>query len=47
MEKLGLGPSALMSGNKRLIYARLSGYGQTGPMADKGGHDINFLSISG
>ncbi|CAF1341593.1 unnamed protein product [Rotaria magnacalcarata] len=47
MEKLGLGPDVLLNENKRLIYARLSGYGQDGPLAMKAGHDINYLSISG
>ena len=47
MEKLGLGPSALLKDNPRLIYARLTGFGQYGPMADRAGHDINYLAISG
>lgn len=47
MEKLGLGPDVLLNDNKGLIYARLSGYGQDGPLAMKAGHDINYLSISG
>ncbi len=47
MEKLGLGPSELMSANPRLIYARLTGYGQSGPMSDRAGHDINYLALSG
>ena len=47
MEKLGLGPSALLKDNPRLIYARLTGFGQCGPMADRAGHDINYLAISG
>ncbi|XP_014259576.1 alpha-methylacyl-CoA racemase isoform X2 [Cimex lectularius] len=47
MENLGLGPADLQKNNQRLIYARLSGFGQTGPLAQKAGHDINFLSISG
>lgn len=47
MEKLGLGPEILTKDNQRLIYARLSGYGQDGPFAKKAGHDINYLSISG
>ncbi|KAL1123975.1 hypothetical protein AAG570_001745 [Ranatra chinensis] len=47
MEKLGIGPKVLMSENERLIYARLSGFGQTGPLAKKAGHDINFISVSG
>lgn len=47
MEKLGLGPEQLMLLNSKLIYARLTGYGQTGPYADMAGHDINFLGVSG
>lgn len=47
MEKLGLGPSTLSEINERLIYARLSGFGQTGPMSKMAGHDINYLAISG
>jgi alpha-methylacyl-CoA racemase len=47
MEKLKLGPEKLMSKNPRLIYARLTGFGQNGPYAKMAGHDINFLSLSG
>lgn len=47
MEKLGLGPKILMKENPRLIYARLTGYGQNGPYSKKAGHDINYLAISG
>jgi alpha-methylacyl-CoA racemase len=47
MEKLGLGPDILLNENKRLIYARVSGYGQDGSLSKKAGHDINYLSISG
>lgn len=47
MEKIGLGPNTLMTQNPGLIYARLTGYGQDGPLSDRAGHDINFLSISG
>lgn len=47
MEKLGIGPEVLCSLNKKLIYARLTGYGQTGELAAKGGHDINYLGYSG
>ncbi|KAI9011004.1 CoA-transferase family III domain-containing protein [Phycomyces nitens] len=47
MERLGLGPDVLFKENKRLIYARLSGFGQTGPTAGKAGHDLNYLAISG
>ncbi|XP_055693048.1 alpha-methylacyl-CoA racemase [Lutzomyia longipalpis] len=47
MEKLGLGPEILMSENPRLIYARLTGFGQNGALAQRAGHDINYLAISG
>ena len=47
MEKLGLGPKDLMQENPGLIYARLTGYGQTGPYAKMAGHDINYLATSG
>ncbi|XP_043214117.1 alpha-methylacyl-CoA racemase-like isoform X1 [Amphibalanus amphitrite] len=47
MERLGLGPKALLKQNPRLVYARLTGYGQTGPTADWAGHDINYLAMSG
>eukprot|EP01134_Creolimax_fragrantissima_P006707 CFRG6707T1 len=47
MEKNGLGPDELFALNSKLIYARLTGYGQTGPMKKIGGHDINYCSISG
>jgi alpha-methylacyl-CoA racemase len=47
MEKLGLGPDILLKQNPKLIYARLSGFGQTGPNSQVAGHDINYLAISG
>ncbi|XP_036385632.1 alpha-methylacyl-CoA racemase [Megalops cyprinoides] len=47
MEKLGLGPEELLKENPRLIYARLTGFGQTGSYAQSAGHDINYLAISG
>ncbi|XP_064607745.1 alpha-methylacyl-CoA racemase-like [Liolophura sinensis] len=47
MEKMGLGPEILCSANPGLIYARLTGYGQKGPMAKHAGHDINYLATSG
>jgi alpha-methylacyl-CoA racemase len=47
MEKLGLGPNVLCQINPRLIYARLTGYGQFGDLAKKAGHDINYLAYSG
>lgn len=47
MEKLGLGPQELLKDNPRLIYARLTGYGQSGCYATAAGHDINYLAMSG
>ncbi|XP_041360307.1 alpha-methylacyl-CoA racemase-like [Gigantopelta aegis] len=47
MEKLGLGPDVMLTDNPRLVYARLTGFGQSGPLARKAGHDINYLAISG
>ncbi|NXU31957.1 AMACR racemase, partial [Thalassarche chlororhynchos] len=47
MEKLGLGPEVLLQENPRLIYARLTGFGQTGKYAKSAGHDINYLALSG
>ena len=47
MEKLGIGPDVALKVNPKLIYARLTGYGQYGPMANKAGHDINYLAMSG
>ena len=47
MERLGLGPDALIAANPGLIYARLTGWGQSGPYATRAGHDINYLAISG
>ncbi|KAF8951205.1 hypothetical protein BGZ52_013134 [Haplosporangium bisporale] len=47
MERLGLGPDVLLARNPRLIYARMTGFGQTGHYAKMAGHDINYLAISG
>lgn len=47
MEKLGLGPDILMKQNPKLVYARLSGFGQTGPYKHMAGHDINYIATSG
>lgn len=47
MERLDLGPDRLMAANERLIYARMTGYGQTGPNAPRAGHDINYLAMVG
>jgi len=47
MERLGLGPDACAARNPRLVYGRVTGWGQTGPLAGDVGHDINFLGLSG
>ncbi|GLG97924.1 Uncharacterized protein GBIM_04586 [Gryllus bimaculatus] len=47
MEKLGLGPMDLLKENPKLIYARLTGFGQFGKYSSMAGHDINYVSISG
>jgi len=47
MERLGLGPDAALARNPRLIYGRMTGWGQTGPLADRAGHDINYIAITG
>jgi alpha-methylacyl-CoA racemase len=47
MERLGLGPDDLQATNPRLVYARMTGWGQHGPLADRAGHDINYVSLAG
>ena len=47
MEKLGLGPDACHARNKQLVYGRMTGWGQTGPLAQSAGHDINYVALSG
>lgn len=47
MERLGLGPEVLLGDNPKLVYGRMTGWGQTGPMAPEPGHDINYIAISG
>jgi alpha-methylacyl-CoA racemase len=47
MERLGLGPDELSAVNERLVYARMTGWGQTGPLASTAGHDINYIALSG
>jgi alpha-methylacyl-CoA racemase len=47
MERLGLGPEPCVASNPGLIYVRLTGWGQTGPLARKAGHDINYLAVAG
>jgi alpha-methylacyl-CoA racemase len=46
-ERLGVGPSEAMSRHPRLIYARITGWGQTGPLAAAAGHDINYIALTG
>jgi alpha-methylacyl-CoA racemase len=47
MERLGLGPDVVERRNPRLVYARMTGWGQSGPLAQAAGHDINYLAITG
>lgn len=47
MERLGLGPEVCLARNPRLIYGRMTGWGQSGTLASTAGHDINYLSLSG
>lgn len=47
MERLGLGPDQVLSLNPRLVYGRMTGWGQDGPLARTAGHDLNFIALSG
>jgi alpha-methylacyl-CoA racemase len=47
MERLGLGPQTCLARNPQLVYGRLTGWGQTGPLAQSAGHDINYVALSG
>lgn len=47
MERLGLGPDVLLADNPKLVYGRITGWGQTGPLAHAAGHDINYIALSG
>lgn len=47
MERLGLGPEACFAANPRLVFGRMTGYGQEGPLRDRAGHDINYIAMSG
>jgi crotonobetainyl-CoA:carnitine CoA-transferase CaiB-like acyl-CoA transferase len=47
MEKLGLGPDECLAANGRLVYARMTGWGQSGPLARTAGHDLNYIGVSG
>ncbi|WP_396271029.1 CaiB/BaiF CoA transferase family protein [Ideonella sp.] len=47
MERLGLGPDVCLQRNPRLIYGRMTGWGQSGPLAQAAGHDLNYLALTG
>ena len=47
MERLGLGPDVLLADNPRLVYGRMTGWGQDGPLASAPGHDIDYIAVSG
>ena len=47
MERLGLGPADCARRNPRLVYGRMTGWGQDGPLAQAAGHDLNYLALSG
>jgi alpha-methylacyl-CoA racemase len=47
MERLGLGPEKLLAENPKLVYGRMTGWGQTGPLAAAPGHDINYIALTG
>ncbi|MBM4336010.1 MAG: CoA transferase [Deltaproteobacteria bacterium] len=47
MERLGLGPDVCLARNPRLVYGRMTGWGQDGPMAQAAGHDINYIALAG
>ncbi|MEV6241326.1 CaiB/BaiF CoA-transferase family protein [Lentzea sp. NPDC051838] len=46
-ERLGIGPAQCLARNPRLIYGRMTGWGQDGPLSDRAGHDINYIAIAG
>jgi len=47
MEKLGLGPEVCLARNQRLVYGRMTGWGQEGPLSSEAGHDINYIALTG
>jgi alpha-methylacyl-CoA racemase len=47
MERLGLGPDACLARNPKIVYGRMTGWGQDGPMAQAAGHDINYIALAG
>lgn len=46
-ERLGVGPAACLERNPRLVYGRMTGWGQDGPLADRAGHDVGYIALSG
>ena len=46
-ERLGLGPEECMARNEKLVYGRMTGWGQSGPLAQAAGHDINYIALTG
>ncbi len=47
MERLGLGPDVLLARNPKLVYGRITGWGQDGPLSARAGHDINYIALTG
>src|SRR4051812_14557283 len=47
MERLGLGPEVAFRKNRKLVYGRMTGWGQDGPLAPRAGHDINYIALAG
>ena len=47
VERLGIGPEEVWKRNKGLVYGRMTGYGQQGPLSERAGHDINYIAVSG
>jgi alpha-methylacyl-CoA racemase len=47
MERLGLGPDVVLARNPRLVYGRMTGWGQSGPLAERAGHDIDYIAVAG
>ncbi|KWT82099.1 MULTISPECIES: CaiB/BaiF CoA-transferase family protein [unclassified Variovorax] len=47
MERLGIGPEVCLERNRRLVYGRMTGWGQSGPLAEVAGHDLNYIALTG
>ena len=47
MERLGLGPEEVLDINPNIVYGRMTGWGQTGPLANSAGHDLNYIALTG